>query len=69
MKFIPMQGQGLDGTPWIQACFRDAIGQPCTGCPDMIGDAIAIAGVTGRPGRSEPVSRVGFGVGNGSCPR
>jgi len=33
------------------------------------GDAIAVAGVTGRHVRSEPVSRVGFGVGNGSCPR
>src|SRR5438094_7749147 len=27
----------------------------------------AIAGVTGRHVRSESVSRVGFGVGNGSC--
>src|SRR2546428_5690866 len=28
---------------------------------------IAIAGVTGRHVRSEPVARVGSGVGNGSC--
>jgi hypothetical protein len=69
MKLTPMRGQVLDGMPLIQTCCRDAIGQPCPGRPDMIGNAIAIAGVTGRHVRSEPVSRVGFGVGNGSCPR
>ena len=69
MKLTPMQGQVLDGMPLIQAGCRDARGPPCPGRPDMIGNAIAIAGVPGRHGRSEPVSPVGFGVGNGSGPR
>jgi hypothetical protein len=39
MKLIPMQKRILDGTPLIQADCQDAIGQPFTGHPDMIGDA------------------------------
>ena len=70
MKLIPMQGQVLDGTPVIQTCCRDARGQPCTGHPAMIGDA-------DRHRRSHRAPRaqrigiacVGFGGGNGSCPR
>ena len=37
--------------------------------PREIGEAIAIAGVTGRHGRSEPVAGVGLGGGHGSGPR
>jgi hypothetical protein len=34
-----MQREGLDGTPLLQACCRDALGPPCTGHPDLSGDA------------------------------
>ena len=59
MKLIPMQGQVLDGTPLIQACCRDARGQPYTGRPDMIGDAYRYR----RSHRAPRAQRIGIACG------